>query len=134
MNAVVGVDSKVLLDLQSKLTLETAPGRLLQAFEYVVRNARQAVEHESAITVSSRDEGDEVVVRVEDKGVGIPPEVLPKIFQPYFTTKDARQGTGLGLNIVQRLVKEGGGVLHVDTRPGEGTAFTIYLPAATVVK
>jgi signal transduction histidine kinase len=71
-----------------------------------------------------------VRLTVSDNGPGIPPEVLPKIFQPYFTTKDARQGTGLGLNIVQRLVKEGGGVLHVKTTPGEGTAFTVYLPGA----
>lgn len=71
-----------------------------------------------------------VRLTVSDNGPGIPAEILPKIFQPYFTTKDARQGTGLGLNIVQRLVKEGGGALHVKTAPGQGTAFTIYLPGA----
>lgn len=73
-----------------------------------------------------------VCLTVSDNGPGIPAEILPKIFQPYFTTKDARQGTGLGLNIVQRLVKEGGGVLHVRTGTGEGTTFTIYLPAAAL--
>ncbi len=73
-------------------------------------------------------------VSVSDNGPGIPPEVLPKIFQPYFTTKDARHGTGLGLNIVQRLVREGGGVLHVKTVPGEGTVFTAFLPAAPLAK
>lgn len=71
-----------------------------------------------------------VRLSVSDNGPGIPAEVLPKIFQPYFTTKDARQGTGLGLNIVQRLVKEGGGALHVKTTTDQGTAFTVYLPAA----
>ncbi len=65
---------------------------------------------------------------VEDSGPGIPSEVLPKIFQPYFTTKSPRQGTGLGLNIVQRLIKEGHGALHVHTEVGKGTKFTIYLP------
>jgi signal transduction histidine kinase len=65
---------------------------------------------------------------VRDSGPGIPSEVLPKIFQPYFTTKGPRQGTGLGLNIVQRLIKEGNGALHVHTQPGEGTVFTVYLP------
>jgi signal transduction histidine kinase len=73
-----------------------------------------------------------VRLTVSDNGPGIPAEILPKVFQPYFTTKDARQGTGLGLNIVQRLVKEGGGVLHVKTAPGQGTAFTIYLPGASM--
>lgn len=65
---------------------------------------------------------------VRDTGPGIAPEVLPKIFQPYFTTKGPRQGTGLGLNIVQRLIKEGHGALHVHTNLNAGTTFTIYLP------
>jgi two-component system, sensor histidine kinase and response regulator len=65
---------------------------------------------------------------VRDDGPGIPAEVLPKIFHPFFTTKGPRNGTGLGLNIVQRLVKEASGALHVHTDQGEGTAFTIYLP------
>jgi two-component system, sensor histidine kinase and response regulator len=71
---------------------------------------------------------------VRDTGPGIPPEVLPKIFQPYFTTKGPRQGTGLGLNIVQRLIKEGNGALHVHTQIGEGTTFTVYLPGAELAK
>lgn len=75
-----------------------------------------------------------VRISVRDDGPGIPAEVLPKIFQPYFTTKDARQGTGLGLNIVQRLVKESGGALHVETQQGKGTTFTVYLPAVPVAK
>ena len=70
---------------------------------------------------------------VRDNGPGIPPEILPKIFQPYFSTKNSKQGTGLGLNIVQRLVKEGKGALHVHTRVGEGTTFTAYLPAARLL-
>jgi signal transduction histidine kinase len=71
---------------------------------------------------------------VQDTGPGIPAEVLPKIFQPYFTTKGPRQGTGLGLNIVQRLIKEGNGALHVHTQVGIGSTFTVYLPGAELVK
>jgi len=71
---------------------------------------------------------------VRDNGPGIPAEVLPKIFQAYFTTKGPRQGTGLGLNIVQRLIKEGNGALHVHTKLGEGTTFTVYLPGANLAK
>jgi signal transduction histidine kinase len=71
---------------------------------------------------------------VRDTGPGIPPEVMPKIFKPYFTTKGPREGTGLGLNIVHRLIKEGNGALHLHTRPGEGTTFTIYLPGAELAK
>ena len=71
---------------------------------------------------------------VRDTGPGIAPDLLPKIFQPYFTTKAPRQGTGLGLNIVQRLIKEGNGALHVHTKLGEGTTFTIYLPGTGLTK
>jgi len=67
---------------------------------------------------------------VQDTGPGIPQEVLPKIFEPYFTTKAPRQGTGLGLNIVLRLLKEANGALHVHSVPGEGTRFDIYLNGA----
>ncbi len=71
---------------------------------------------------------------VKDDGPGIPPEVLPKIFQPYFTTKSPRQGTGLGLSIVHRLIKEAGGALHVHSRFGEGSTFSVYIPTAPLAK
>ena len=70
-----------------------------------------------------------LMISVRDNGSGIPEEILPKVFQPYFSTKGARQGTGLGLNIVQRLVKEARGALHVRTDVGQGTSFTVYLAA-----
>jgi signal transduction histidine kinase len=70
-----------------------------------------------------------LVLSVRDTGPGIPAELLPKIFQPYFSTKGPRQGTGLGLNIVQRLIKEARGALHVHTEVGQGTTFTVYLAA-----
>jgi len=68
------------------------------------------------------------MISVRDTGPGIPPEVLPKIFQPYFSTKAPQQGTGLGLNIVQRLVREGRAALHLHTEVGAGTTFTVYVP------
>jgi signal transduction histidine kinase len=70
-----------------------------------------------------------LAVAVRDTGPGIPSDILAKIFQPYFSTKGPNHGTGLGLNIVQRLVKEARGALHVHTEVGKGTTFTIYLSA-----
>jgi len=70
-----------------------------------------------------------LMLSVRDNGPGIPAEILPKVFQPYFTTKSAKHGTGLGLSIIMRLVKQANGVLHLHTVPGQGTTFTIYLPA-----
>jgi signal transduction histidine kinase len=72
-----------------------------------------------------------LLLTVEDNGPGVPPELLDKIFQPYFTTKTSGRGTGLGLAIVDRLVREARGVLHVRSIPGEGTVFHLYLPAMT---
>jgi signal transduction histidine kinase len=91
--------------------------------------------HDRLLNVESLDNTAPLVkFFVRDSGSGIPPEVLPKIFQPYFTTKGPREGTGLGLNIVQRFIKEGNGALHCHTKPGEGTTFTIYLPGANLAK
>jgi len=73
-----------------------------------------------------------LAISVHDNGPGIPPDVLPKIFQPFFTTKTGNQGTGLGLAIVHRFVKEGKGAIHLQTEIGKGTSFTIYLPARAV--
>ncbi len=67
---------------------------------------------------------------VTDTGTGIPPEILPRIFQPFFTTKVKGKGTGLGLPIVQRVAQESGGFLTVDSTVGEGTTFHLYMPIA----
>jgi signal transduction histidine kinase len=70
-----------------------------------------------------------LAVSVRDTGPGIAPEILARIFQPYFSTKDPRQGTGLGLTIVLRLIKTAKGILHLHTEPGVGTTFTLFLRA-----
>lgn len=70
-----------------------------------------------------------LALSVQDNGPGIPPEVMPKIFEPYFTTQPRTQGTGLGLCIVQRLLKESRAALHAHSKPDQGTVFTLYLPA-----
>jgi len=66
---------------------------------------------------------------VQDNGPGIAPEVMPRIFEPYFTTRPRASGTGLGLCIVHRLLKQAHGALHAHTKVGQGTVFTVYLPA-----
>ena len=70
-----------------------------------------------------------VALSVQDNGPGILPEVMPKIFNPFFTTQAPRNGTGLGLCIVHRLLKETHAALHAHTKTGQGTIFTVYLPA-----
>jgi len=70
----------------------------------------------------------EVKISVKDNGPGIPPRVLDKIFQPFFTTKPTGEGTGLGLSLSYDIVKANGGEIKVKTKENEGTEFTIALP------
>jgi signal transduction histidine kinase len=70
-----------------------------------------------------------VEIRVKDTGEGIPPENMDKIFNPFFTTKQPGEGTGLGLSVTFGIVKEHGGEIRVESTPGNGSVFTISLPA-----
>jgi signal transduction histidine kinase len=83
------------------------------------------------IKVSTRDLGEAVEVRVRDNGIGIPPEVRDKLFQPFFTTKPTGEGTGLGLSISYDIVtQQHGGTIEVESEPGNFTEFTVRLPRA----
>jgi signal transduction histidine kinase len=93
-----------------------------------LRQAQGDSSYEPAVTVSTKKEGDKVLISVKDNGNGIPQKVLDKIFQPFFTTKPTGQGTGLGLSLSYDIVKAHGGELKVETREGEGSIFLIQLP------
>ena len=80
------------------------------------------------LTVSTRHEGENVLLSFEDNGPGIPDEIKDKILQPFFTTKKGTEGTGLGLSITHDIVKAHGGILSLQTQVGEGTCFLVTLP------
>jgi len=101
-------------------------GLMKQALLNIVQNAESAMSQGGSLSISTADRDDEVFVIVADSGVGIPEENLSKIFEPYFTTKES--GTGLGLTVLFKIVKEHGGEVIVSSRVGKGTVFTIALP------
>ncbi len=119
--------------------LEAVPQDLTRVFLNLFGNAFYAVNKrrreggDSAfapiLTLTTRNRGDEIEVRVRDNGTGIPPEIRDKLFQPFFTTKPTGEGTGLGLSISYDIVvQEHGGSIAVDSQPGEFTEFTLRLP------
>ena len=94
-------------------------------------------DHEPTLLASTKSLGDSVEIRIRDNGAGIPPEVKEKMFNPFFTTKPAGEGTGLGLSLSHDIiVKQHAGSIEVDTKPGEFTEFRIVLPrvAAAIAK
>jgi len=124
------------------------PGQLEQVVVNLAVNARDAMQAKNphgggTLTIRTRAVGpaevrergsdimppaDYTALEISDTGTGIPQEVLPKIFEPFFTTKEVGKGTGLGLSTVYGIVKQSGGYIFADSKPGQGATFTIYLP------
>jgi signal transduction histidine kinase len=105
------------------------PAELNQVWTNLIDNAVDAMGGAGTLRLATRAEGDGVVVEVGDTGPGIPPEVAARAFEAFYTTKDVGQGTGVGLDIAQRIVVERhGGTITIDSRPGE-TVLRVRLPA-----
>jgi len=103
------------------------PRRIQQVLVNLTKNALQATSN-GAVTVEVEDRGDTVALVVHDTGSGMPPDVLEKLFQPFFTTKPKEQGTGLGLAFAKSVVSAHGGTIDVASELGQGTTFTVVLP------
>jgi signal transduction histidine kinase len=99
---------------------------LKQAILNLMKNSISAMPGGGTLTLRSKRTNDHVEITVEDTGEGIPEDLVDKIFEPYFTTKDF--GSGLGLTVVYKIVKEHLGDITVDTREGKGTAFIMNFP------
>ncbi|MCX5892555.1 MAG: ATP-binding protein [Deltaproteobacteria bacterium] len=105
-------------------------GQLKQAFLNLLLNAFDAMPKGGTLTLTTKNtRRREVVVRVTDTGVGIPKEKFSQIFEPFYTTKKAGSGVGLGLSVVYGIVRDHQGLIKVDSVLGQGTTFTIRLPA-----
>ena len=103
---------------------------ITNAFYAVAEKRKLGLEaYEPTVTVSTKKKKDHVEIRVSDNGNGIPPGLVDKIFQPFFTTKPTGQGTGLGLSLSYDIVKAHGGELKAESKEGEGAVFVIQIPA-----
>ena len=117
--------------------VELEPGGMKQVLLNLAHNAVQAMPEGGQLSVETgieqRAGGDGVFIRVADTGQGIAAENLRHIFEPFFTTKRTGEGTGLGLAVSYGIVAEHGGDISVESRPGEGAVFRVWLPVATAV-
>lgn len=101
---------------------------LNQVWTNIIQNAIHAMKGKGTLTVSSHEENGYVCVEIGDSGHGIPPEIIDRIWDPFFTTKDQGQGSGLGLGIVKGIIEKQKGRISVRSKVGEGTVFKIQLP------
>jgi two-component system NtrC family sensor kinase len=118
--------------------IEAFPQEITRVFLNLISNGFYAVTKRKAdgsagfepvVSASTKDRGDQVEIRIRDNGTGIPDEVKEKMFNPFYTTKPAGEGTGLGLSMSHDIiVKQHGGTIDVETEPGQYTEFTIVLP------
>jgi two-component system NtrC family sensor kinase len=95
----------------------------------LLSNALDAMEgDQNELCISTRQQGKEIRVVIADNGSGIPSDKLTRIFEPFYTTKAPGRGTGLGLSVCYRVIKQHGGQIQVESKPGLGTHFSVILP------
>ncbi|WP_440906389.1 sensor histidine kinase (plasmid) [Catenovulum sp. SX2] len=121
------------VDLKPALPVLGFAGKLSQVFLNLLVNASQALKGKGDIKVSLTNDGNQNIVKVADSGCGIAPEIIAKIFDPFFSTKDVGKGTGLGLAISKEIINQHNGHIWVESIQGQGTTFTITLPGSTKV-
>ncbi|MCL4473842.1 MAG: ATP-binding protein [Actinobacteria bacterium] len=132
------INVKVVLDYEDDVPkVNVDVNQMKQVFINILNNALHSMERGGQLTVSIRaakPDGKQpwVEVAFQDTGSGIPPEKLELVFNPFYTSKDVGEGTGLGLSVSQRIVEEHGGVIEVVSKLGKGSTFTVKLPTANI--
>jgi signal transduction histidine kinase len=130
LRRLIGPAVKVELDLDSQLhRVEADPTQIAQVLLNLAVNARDGMGGRGTLTISTRNDGGEVMLEVADDGAGMDDDTRARVFEPFFTTKEVGQGTGLGLSTVYGIVTQSGGSIDVQSSPGAGATFTVRLPA-----
>lgn len=112
--------------------IRCSPSQINQIFLNLLTNAADAIDEQGDIVIRTSAQGNNVKVSISDTGCGIPDELMEKIRDPFFTTKEVGKGTGLGLSIVDQIVTSHGGRLDIESEPGKGTTVSITLPLVAV--
>ncbi len=108
--------------------IEAFGGQLNQVFMNILDNAQYAVKGEGSVKIQVKTQGNNVIIKFTDSGEGIKQEDLNRVFEPFYTTKPVGEGTGMGMSITYRVVKNHNGDIKVSSEQGKGTTFTLTLP------
>ncbi|MEJ2168990.1 MAG: ATP-binding protein, partial [Desulfobacterales bacterium] len=119
------------VDVSPDIQGDIDPRRIEQVLINLILNAIQAMEQGGILTIKARRQENDAgfCFEISDTGKGIPPDDLGKIFDPFFTTKDVGKGSGLGLSVSHGIIEQHGGRIAVESRIGQGTKFSVYLPS-----
>ena len=120
--------------------VECAPGKINQVFMNIITNAVQAMrmkqyagDEKPRLIISSVQQEGHVAVSIKDNGIGMNSDIIEKIYEPFFTTKEVGEGTGLGMSIVKGIIENHNGTLHINSTPGEGSEFIVTLPVKSAL-
>jgi len=111
-----------------QLVIKADNQKLLQLLVIVLSNACDASEEGASVFIKAKDLGDNIELKIIDSGKGIDDKYISKIFDPFYTTKQAGEGTGLGLSLAYNIIQEHSGNIEVNSQPGQGTEIIIQLP------
>ncbi len=135
LRRVIGEDIEIRTELTAdQPTVFADPGEIEQVLLNLVVNARDAMPEGGSLVVGTENAGEgdggpaQLCISVRDTGIGIAPSIVGRIFEPFFTTKDPGKGTGLGLSTVYGIVTKAGGTVRVESAPGIGSSFEVFLP------
>ena len=144
LRASLPANIEILIDIRSKAMVRADPTQIHQVVMNLCTNAFQAIGDQNGwirvtldntrlgthegVNLGNLPAGPYITLKVEDNGRGIAKEHINRIYEPYFTTRDKNEGTGLGLSVVHGIINDHGGAIDAHSRPGKGSCFTVYLP------
>ena len=124
----IGQEIEITEDFNELPTILCYPAHLGQVFYSLIQNGVQAIQGPGRVAIKTFAGDGFICVSIADTGTGIPEKDLPRIFEPFFTTKEVGKGTGLGLSVVYDIVKAHNGRIEVQSKPGQGSVFSVFLP------
>lgn len=128
----MGDEIEIDLKLNSIPETKCRPGYLGQVWLSILRNAESAIKGSGKISIETSSAGERIFVSIRDTGVGMSPEILKRAFEPFFTTREVGKGTGLGLTVTRDIINSHDGGIEIESKEGEGTTVTLWLPVKSI--